>query len=170
MESSSAHPAVAILGLGNLLLTDDGVGVHVVRRLRKDPPDNVVVAEIGTAALRAQELLEEADVVIAIDAVKGDGPPGSIYRFDGVDARVQRRISLHGLGIIEVLRLLPEHSRPEVIILGVEPETIDYGTDLSPAVQAVLPGVAETARRIAQQIKQRRPLPAPHKKKARIQP
>ncbi|MHC4499981.1 MAG: hydrogenase maturation protease, partial [Planctomycetota bacterium] len=70
MSFSSTHPNVAIVGLGNLLLSDDGVGIHAVRQLQKDPPEGVAVAEVGTAALRAQELLGQADIVIAIDAVE----------------------------------------------------------------------------------------------------
>ena len=156
MIPCSKDSDVLIVGLGNLLLTDDGVGVHVVRELLKDPPQGVTVAEIGTAVLRAQELFERADVVIAIDAVGADGPAGSIYRFDGAEALIQGHISIHQFGITDLLRLLPKTSRPEVIILGVEPEVIDYGMTLSPAVQAALPKVVKAARNIVSQIKQQR--------------
>ena len=62
---------VLVLGLGNELLTDDGVGVHVLRTLQKQPPANgVLFAEIGTAILHSQHLLEQAETVIAIDAVR----------------------------------------------------------------------------------------------------
>jgi hydrogenase maturation protease len=147
---------VVIVGLGNLLLTDDGVGVHAARELLKDPPQGVTVAEIGTAVLRAQELFEHADVVIAIDAVGADGPAGSIYRFDGTEALTPGHLSIHQFGITGLLRLLPETSRPEVIILGVEPEIIDYGMTLTPVVQAALPKVVKAARNIVRQIKQQR--------------
>ncbi len=156
MIPCSKDSDVVIVGLGNLLLTDDGVGVHAARKLLKDPPRGVTVAEIGTAVLRAQELFEHADVVIAIDAVDADGPAGSIYRFDGAEALMQGHISIHQFGITDLLRLISETSRPEVIILGVEPEVIDYGMTLSPRVQAVLPKVVQAARNIVIEIKQQR--------------
>ena len=152
MKSYLSDPNVAIIGLGNVLLADDGAGVHAVRELLKEPPEGVIVAEIGTAVLRAQELLERADVVIAIDAVKADGPPGSIYRFNSCDAHMSKSFSIHDLGIIAMLRLLPEHSRPAVIILGIEPQLIDYGMELSPPVQAELPRLVDAARCIARRI------------------
>jgi hydrogenase maturation protease len=155
MKFAGTCPKVAIIGLGNILLTDDGVGVHAVRQMLENPLEGVVVAEIGAAVLRAQELLEESDVVIAIDAVQAGGPPGSIYRFDAVDVQSQLRISLHELGIVGLLRLLPELSRPELIVLGVQPEVINYGTELSPAVQAALDRVVKAARTIAQGITER---------------
>ncbi|MHC4212423.1 MAG: hydrogenase maturation protease [Planctomycetota bacterium] len=152
MIPCSKDSDVVIAGLGNLLLRDDGVGVHAVRELLKDPPRGVTVAEIGTAILRAQELLERANVVIAIDAVKADGLPGSIYRFNSYDAQVPKSFSIHNLGIIAMLRLLPKDSRPAVIILGVEPQLIDYGMELSPPVQAALPRLIDAARSISRQI------------------
>jgi len=143
-------PRILIMGLGNELMTDDGVGVHAVRELSKAPPDGVGVAEVGTSILRAPHLLEEADIIIAIDAVEAGGEPGDIYQFDLSDADIQeRRVSLHDLGLIGALRLMPEEKRPRVFILGVEPATIDYGMALSATVQSALPRVAEAARALA---------------------
>lgn len=164
MAVGPAYPKIAIVGLGNVLLSDDGVGVHAIRELQKAPPAGVAVAEIGTRALQAQELLEDADIVVAIDAVQAGGRPGSIYRFDaGPPWRVepQRSCSLHDLGIIGALRLMPRDSRshlglpaePAVIIIGVEPEIIDYGMQLSLTLQAVLSRVVETVRRVVEEIK-----------------
>jgi len=147
------HTEITIVGLGNVLLKDDGVGVHAVRELQKDPPKNVVVAEIGTRALAAQQLLEDADLVIAIDAAHADGPPGSIYRFDADNLETDRPHSLHDLGIIGLLGIMPEESRPKVIILGVEPEVIDYGMELSPTVQAVLGRVVQATRQIVEEVR-----------------
>jgi hydrogenase maturation protease len=157
MKFADSYPKVAIIGLGNVLLADDGVGVHAVRQLLKDPPENVVVAEVGTAVFRAQQLLEEADVVIAIDAVRNDGPAGSVYRFDAVGIEDPSPVSLHELGIVGLLRLMPEQSRPEVIIVGVQPKVIDYGTELSPRVQAAVGTAVEAARKIAREIMERAP-------------
>lgn len=153
MKPGDTYPRIAVLGLGNLLLADDGVGVHAVRQLQNGPPEGVVVAEVGTAILHAQHLIEQADFVIAIDAVCAGGKPGSVYRFDAADADdTDQHISLHQLGIIGVLRLMPEGSRPKVTILGVEPEKVSYAMELSPTVQAVLNDVVEAAKEIVKEI------------------
>lgn len=153
MAFETEHPKVAIIGLGNELLTDEGVGVHAVRELQKEPPAGVLMAEVGTRALNAQQLLEEADIVIAIDAVRVGGRPGSVYLFDSVNVETQQQYSLHELGIIGVLQLIKKDARPKLIILGVEPETIDYGMELSETVCAALKSVVGAARKIAEQIR-----------------
>ncbi len=145
----------AIVGLGNVLLMDDGVGVHAIRMLSGQAPEGIVLAEVGTALLDALELFESVDVVVAIDAVAAGGSPGSIYCFDVNDAEVPKHVSLHELGIAAALRLLPTKSRPRVLILGVEPAVIDYGMQLSPAVGAVLGQVTRTACAMADQLMHR---------------
>jgi len=138
---------VLILGLGNELLTDDGVGVHVVRMLQKEPlAEGVLVAEVGTGILHAQHLLEQAAHVIAVDAVRAGDEPGTVYRFDIDQAHLNRPATLHELGIVGLLWLMPEQDRPQVAILGVEPDKIDYGMDLSASVQAAVPGAVRTVR------------------------
>jgi hydrogenase maturation protease len=153
MVFENRHPKVAIVGLGNELMTDDGVGIHAARELQKAPPAGVVVAEVGTRALNAQQLLEDTDIVIAIDAVRADGRPGSIYMFDSVNVETQHNYSLHEMGIIGVMRLIRKDARPKLIILGVEPEIIDYGMELSENVRAALKPVVAAARKIAEQIR-----------------
>jgi len=153
MAVDAKYPAIAIVGLGNELLMDDGVGVHAVRELQKAPPENVAVVEIGTRALAAEQILEDADIVIAIDAAHADGPPGSIYRFDADKIESDRLCSLHEMGIVGVLRLMPEESRPNVIVIGVEPEVIDYGMELSPTVETALKRTVETVRQIVEELR-----------------
>lgn len=148
---------VLVLGLGNELLTDDGVGVHAVRKLQHElSMEGVVAAQVGTAILHAQDLLEQAVCVIAIDAVRAGDKPGAIYRFDIDQARLDQPASLHDLGIVGVMRLIPQPDRPAVTILGIEPETIDYGMELSPAVGAVLPRVVEITRDMVTEILSRK--------------
>lgn len=127
-----------ILGLGNVLMSDDGLGVHAVRALveRGLSPDRCI--EIGTAVLKAQGLLEEADSVIAIDAIQADGPPGTMYCMDIDDAALSRRETLHDLSITGVLRLIPEDKRPRVRVVGIEPERLDYGMTLSETVAGAM--------------------------------
>ena len=157
MADCPKHIEVLVLGLGNELLTDDGVGVHVVRRLQKESlPQDTEILEIGTAILHVQHLLEQAVHVVAIDAVRAGDKPGSVYCFDIDQAQLNQPVTLHDLGIVGVLKLIPESLRPKVTILGVEPETIDYGMELSPLVEASLPRVAQIARKIMMQILSRK--------------
>lgn len=139
-SSRGRRKRVLIAGLGNLLLRDDGVGVHVIEALRRQPlPRAVVAVEVGTAPLDALHLLEWADEVHAVDAVAAGGPPGTLYRLDLDEVAESRQVSLHDLGLRSVCRLLPAGRQPKVIVWGVEPDVIAFGLDLSPAVQKSVP-------------------------------
>jgi hydrogenase maturation protease len=122
------------------LLQDDGVGVHAVRSLQQDPPPGAVVAEVGTAVLGAMHLLEWADRILALDAMQAGSPPGTVYTFGVEDlASPVIKASLHELALIGALRFIKRDAPAEIVILGVEPQTIDYGMELTPAVAAALP-------------------------------
>ena len=143
------QPRILIAGLGNYLLRDDGIGVHAVRALQQTPPPGAVLADIGTAVLDALHLLEWADKILAIDAMQAGGPPGTLYAF-GVDAveGPGMQTSLHELNFLAALDFLPRRTKPEILMVGMEPETIDYGLDLSSAVAAALPELTREVRKI----------------------
>lgn len=135
------NPNILIVGLGNLLLQDDGVGVHVIKELRKDqPPINAVVADVGCAVLDALHLFEAADYILAVDAMQAGNEPGTIYTF-GTDDVDEQPIasSLHELSLIAALRFIPNKEQPKIVIFGVEPDTIDYGLELTEKVKASVP-------------------------------
>jgi hydrogenase maturation protease len=134
-------PGILVIGLGNYLLRDEGVGVHAVGAFQKDCPDGVCAVDAGTAVLRVENLLRSARLVIAFDAMQAGGPPGSVYAAGASGAAAgQFHVSLHEFGLLEALKAVPDNP-PETLILGVEPGTIDYGCELSPAVQAAIPRV-----------------------------
>jgi hydrogenase maturation protease len=138
-----------VVGLGNLLLRDDGVGIHAVRALREKPLPRAIFAEVGTAVLDSLHLLSWADKILAIDAMAAHGKPGTLYSFKVPDVEESgTSISLHELGLLSALRFLPREKGPEIQILGIEPETIEYGLELTPAVQEALPLVTRTAKEI----------------------
>ncbi len=143
-------PRILIAGLGNLLLRDDGVGVHAVRELYKLPPLGVMVVEVGTAVLHALHWFEWAERILAIDAMQSGGPPGTIYTC-GTDEVEERglQVSLHELSLLAALRLLPQEADPEVTVMGIEPEKIELGLDLSPVVKSALPRLVQGVREIA---------------------
>jgi hydrogenase maturation protease len=134
---------------------DDGVGVHAVQELQKAPPPDTVVVEVGTAVLSALHLLEWADKILALDAMQAGGVPGTIYRFgvDDVD-RGGIQASLHELNLLAALGFLKNKTRPEIVILGVEPERIDYGLELTPAVAAALPELTGAVRDLVRRWKE----------------
>lgn len=135
-----------ILGLGNLLLSDEGVGVHAARALaERELPPGVSVVEAGTAFLDVLPDIEEADRIVLIDAMEGGGAPGSIYRVPFDQCRHPEMLaSLHGFDMSRVLFMAGNIRSPEVAVFGVEPATIEWGTELSPAVRRMLPAL-ETA-------------------------
>ena len=140
---------IVILGVGNLLMSDDGIGPHAAQALALCPPPGVCVADVGTDFLSALSFLETARRVLVIDAVRAGGAPGTIYRLTESDMARQPTGSApsHSLNLLEARRLLSPDSPPiEISILGVEPAVIDYGMELSPAVAAALPQVLKMAR------------------------
>jgi hydrogenase maturation protease len=124
------------------------VGVHAVRELRRKVPKGILAVEVGTAVLDALHLFERADKLLAIDALEAGGTPGTIYAF-GLKEVADRpaQASLHEVNLLSALRLLPNH-QPDVMVLGVEPEVIDYGLTLSPRVAEAVPRLVEEARRV----------------------
>ena len=130
-----------MVGLGNELMADDGVGIHAIRGLQGMLPADVPCVEIGTTTLRAETVCEQADVVIAIDAVQADGPPGSVYVLDVADATVPRAESLHDFSLAGLVDLMPPDKRPRVLVVGVEPARLEYSLALSEPVEAALPRV-----------------------------
>ena len=143
------RPRILVAGLGNLLLKDDGVGVHAVRALQPAVPRGVRAVEVGTAVLEALHLFEWADRILAIDAMQAGGMPGTVYRF-GVEDVADRPVrgSLHEVDLVAGLRFLTNGHRPTITILAVEPETIDVGLDLSHRVKAALPRLITAAKDI----------------------
>ncbi|NWG01426.1 MAG: HyaD/HybD family hydrogenase maturation endopeptidase [Syntrophaceae bacterium] len=139
-------PKIVILGVGNLLLSDEGVGVHVAHELMKmNLPPEVSVVEGGTDGFGLLNIIMEANRLIVIDAVKGGAAPGSIYRFDIGEVRncpSGFKTSVHQIGILEVLDLSELIGKtPYTTVIGIEPKSLEMGMELSPEVNAKIPRV-----------------------------
>jgi hydrogenase maturation protease len=148
---SRKESRILIVGLGNLLLRDDGVGVHAIREMQKKPQLGILPVEIGTAVLDALHLFEWADRILAIDAMKAGGSAGTLYSLRVSDVEDHGpRGSLHQLNLLAALRLLRNARQPEIVILGVEPGIIDSGINLSPVVAAALPVVIHSVREVVE--------------------
>jgi hydrogenase maturation protease len=143
-----AEKRIVVLGIGNVILQDEGVGVHAVRELEgRDFPPHVQVIDGGTALMDLLPVIQEAARIIVIDALKGGGEPGTIYRVtpDDLTADTERPLSLHQVGLLEVLGMARQlGGDPQVVIIGVEPQEISWGMELTPEVEAKLPRVVET--------------------------
>jgi hydrogenase maturation protease len=139
---------ILIAGVGNELLSDDGIGVHAVRKLQEQPIPGVVMADLGTGILHGLHFLEAAERVLVIDAAKGGQPPGTIYLFDAAQRTEPKApASIHAMGLREAAGfMLTDKPAPLITVLGVEPETLDYGMNLSGPVQAALPRVLALVR------------------------
>ena len=139
-----------VLGIGNLLLRDEGVGIHAVRQLQKRPlPQDVEVVDAGTASWYITPYLKDSEKLIVIDAVKNGGKPGTIYRlgFDG--SAIQSlppldSISLHQIDFFQSLIGL-KNGPKEIIIFGIEPKEISWGMELSREVDEKISELIELA-------------------------
>jgi hydrogenase maturation protease len=146
--SGKRKKQILILGVGNLLLSDEGVGVHVARKLMEmDFPPGVEVLEGGTDGFALMHVLLQADRLILVDAVKGGGAPGSIYRFEIEDCPPFPDIfktSVHQISILEVINLSGLiGSTPRTTVIGVEPKRLEMGMELSPQIEATIPKVIQ---------------------------
>jgi hydrogenase maturation protease len=135
----------AILGLGNELLGDEGVGVHAIRLLaQKKMPEDTILVEVGTAILDALPILEKAENIIIIDAMKGDEIPGTVYAIDLDHCKGSGCIaSMHGFDIFRTMAIAGRTEAPNVKVFGVEPEFIGWSLELSENVSRSLPYLIE---------------------------
>jgi hydrogenase maturation protease len=130
---------VMILGVGNILLSDEGFGVRVVEALeeRYDFPDNVSVIDGGVLGINLMGIISEADQLIVVDVIRNGGLPGDLYRIDGdaIPERIRAKNSLHQIDFLESLTLCQALDKvPETVIVGIEPKDIEtLSVDLTAA-------------------------------------
>jgi len=134
-----------VLGVGNILLRDEGVGVHVVRELeRLGVPKGVELVDGGTAGFGLASTMTSARVLIVIDAIDSEGAPGSVLRLAPEDLPRNQPSWAHQTGVLEVLDLAAaEGSRPMTVIFGVIPGSVEWGSELTPEVAAAVRTVAD---------------------------
>jgi len=134
-----------VLGIGNILLKDEGVGCHVVHALEGIPLPEVKIIDGGTCP-DVLQLLEDADKLVIVDAVKGGGTPGQIYRFHLEDITLEQKpfLSLHDMGLVDNLMLMQFwRNIGEAVIIGVEPREINWGLELSPELREKMPQIID---------------------------
>lgn len=135
---------VVVLGLGNILLRDEGVGVRVIETLaeRYTLPAEVEVVDGGTAGMELLNTIAGCDHLLICDAVRADAPPASVIKFANAEipALFQTRFSPHQLGLADVLAtlILTDEAPASVTLVGVVPVDLELGIDLSPEIAAVV--------------------------------
>ena len=143
-----SSPKTVILGIGNVLLSDEGIGVHVANALScMNLPQGVSVIEGGTDGFRLLNIITEADRLIVVDAVKGGAERGSIYRFNVDEVKNVPsgfRTSVHQVGILEVIDLSGLIGKtPKTTVIGVEPKSLEMSLELSPEIKEKIPRIIE---------------------------
>jgi hydrogenase maturation protease len=139
---------VLVLGIGNILLHDEGIGVYAVEQMQKGGvPDYVELLDGGTAGADLLDHICDRQKVIVVDAVDSDIEPGTILRFTSGDlaSNAGQSISLHEFGIADTLAMARQlNCAPhEVIVIGIKPKDISPGLGLSDEVAGVVPRIIE---------------------------
>lgn len=143
-----SSPRIAVLGLGNLMRADDAVGMLALERLRADPrfPQSIAAIDGGTLGLDLLHPLHGVTHLLAIDAIEAGASPGTLLRFSGSavdDLPIGRSVHLLGFAdLLGAMRLTGSAPR-EIVVLGVQPHVIGWGTELTPHVEAALPDLLE---------------------------
>ena len=136
--------ALLILGLGNLLFGDDGLGAAAANRIKREfrMPAGVQVHDGGTLGMLLLPLVQEAEQLIIVDAIRADGPAGSLVRIegDGVARAVRERLSPHQVGVADLLEAARWSGRypAQVVLIGLVPERMEFGLERSAAIEAQL--------------------------------
>ena len=139
-----------VIGVGNTILSDDGVGVHAARLLQGDPrvPAGVTILDGGTIGLELLPYAADASRLLLLDAVNSGEAPGTLTRMTARDVlATSAGRSVHQLGVADLIAALAlVATRPQdIVVLGVQPANTDWGTSLSPEVEAALTCVVDAA-------------------------
>jgi hydrogenase maturation protease len=143
-------PRIAVLGLGNPMRADDAVGMLALEAMGTDPrlSAEVRLIEGGTLGLDLLHPLEGVTHLLALDAIDGGAPPGTLLRFAGERiADLPAAKSVHLLGFTDLIGAmrLTGNVPGEIVVLGVQPERIAWGTELSSTVAAAVPPLLDAA-------------------------
>lgn len=138
-DSGQSFLNVLVLGLGNILLSDEGVGVRAVEELQRryDCSDDVEIVDGGTVGFELLPYFDERSHILIVDAVKADNKPGTIVRIDDPPAYFRARTSPHQIGLADVMGLaaISDNLPQNIILLGMEPKRLATGLTLSREIE-----------------------------------
>ncbi len=135
---------VLVMGIGNILLRDEGVGVRVVQAMQDlDLSDEVELIDAGTAGADLVDIMANRRKVVVVDAIEAGAVPGTVFRLRGEDLMPEpgAAVSLHQLGFVESLAMAQQLGCApiDVVVIGVQPSQIRAGLELSPDVKNAIP-------------------------------
>jgi len=142
---------IVILGIGNTILSDEGVGVHAAEALLAayDLPDGVEVIDGGTSGMELLDPLSGVDLLVVLDAVKAKRDPGTVICLVGKEVPVffRSKLSPHQVSICDVLASLEfaGDSPKDLVLIGCEPLSLELGTDLTPVIAEKVPAMVAAA-------------------------
>jgi hydrogenase maturation protease len=143
--SDIENTRIAVIGMGNLLLKDEGIGVHVIRSLQSMPNLEGVLLIDGGTSPEALDLVNKMERLIIIDAIRGNDEPVSVYRLSPEQVETAKPSSIHEISVVSMLQTLSlRGENPEITIIGIEPKEIDIGLALSPELAERLPLITNT--------------------------
>ena len=140
---------ITVLGIGNILLSDEGLGVVAVKKFSEEYeyPESVKVMDGGTLGIDLMYFLEGTEKLLVVDAVAGGKPPGTLYKIKNEEVKkyFRNKVSMHELGFQEVMALMELRGFPikEIVILGLEPKSLATSLELSPEVEERIPLLVE---------------------------
>ena len=143
------HDNITILGIGNIIYSDDGIGIRVVEKLERDYnfPDNVLVVDGGILGINLLGVIANAGRMIVVDTVLNHGKPGDLHRLehDEIPNRILAKNSLHQVDLIEALTLCSALDHvPQTTIIGVEPKDLDtLSEEMTPEIASRLDDLVE---------------------------
>lgn len=146
--------SIVVLGVGNILLTDEGLGVHVVEDLKANYnfTPQISLIDGGTMGMELLTYMRGMKKILLIDAVNGGEAPGTIYEFPHreLEQYFTDHISVHEVGMQDILRIraIQENPLEDAIVIGVEPASLEVGFEPSEPVQRALPEVKERVLRV----------------------
>lgn len=150
-EPGTTPRRVVVLGIGNTLCEDEGLGVHAALALQQgwELPPEVQVIDGGTAGMELLDPLADLDLLLVLDAVKAPQPPGSLVCLQGAEVPVffRSKLSPHQVSICDVLASLEfAGAAPrQLLLVGLVPERMELGLEMTPTVAARLPEMVEAA-------------------------
>lgn len=135
-----------VLGVGNILMQDEGIGVHAINEFWKEKENwkdaDVDFIDGGTFTQDIFYLFEAYENIIVLDIVRANQPPGTIFSLEEDQLRKDKKqiLSLHDIDLLDSLGMAEMRGhRPYLRVVGIEPATIDWGTELTPTLAAAFP-------------------------------
>lgn len=153
--SANTHespPNVVVLGIGNALRTDEGIGSHAIKQLQSltDLPADIQLLDGGTLGLDLLHYIDNCRALIVIDAIDAGKPAGTVLRMENeqIPAELVQKLSMHQAGLSDLLGILRLRGQeiPHLILVGIQPASFDWGLELSATVAASLDLLVKTIR------------------------